>query len=77
MGCYYDFFFNRELYINKRQSIRNFIEYYKKKSPTSTLEHIFYEMSNLYLGSINAFKPGMSKYIYSTYNARNILDFRY
>jgi len=75
MGCYYDFFFNRELYINKRQSIRNFIEYYKKKCPKATLEHTFYEMSNLYLGSINAFKPGMSKYIYSTYNARNILDF--
>ncbi len=69
---FYDFLKDNK--IKKKESYKKNIEY-SLKIDKKTLIQAKYAFFRLYYGSINQFKPFISKYIYCEYKPKTVLDF--
>lgn len=67
-------FLNKKNEYSKKQYIKNVIEYYKKKKNNRDSASVWYQIFNLYFGSISIFKPVIAMDIYCKYKPKSVLD---
>ena len=67
-----------EVYLNRNNlltsSIERFILQQQQARPNQNEEKLWYTIFRLNYGSINTMRPSVARYIFSKYNAKNILD---
>lgn len=71
---FYEFLENKDEYIDDK-TLKKLIKYNRKHKTNFSEMDILYHYFQLYYGSINQFKPLISKFIYEKYDVKTVLDF--
>lgn len=71
---FYDFYDNKDKYINKK-IYKKLKDYNMSNNNKMTEIDLLYHYFQLYYGSVNQFKPIISKYLYKKYKVNTVLDF--
>jgi hypothetical protein len=72
---FYDFWYNKEKYMNRDNSTKNLIEYIKREKPKLNEIKQAKKVFNLYYGSIDVFRPTIAMKIYDKFKPTCVLDF--
>lgn len=72
---FYDFWYNREFYLNRDNSTRNMLEYIQRENPKLNDYARAKKVFNLYYGSVNVFRPTIAIQLYERYKPNCVLDF--
>ena len=72
---FYDFWYNKDFYMNRDASTNNLIEYIKKEKPKLCEIKRAKKVFNLYYGSVNVLRPTISIRLYDLYKPKCVLDF--
>ena len=72
---FYDFWYNREFYMNRDNATRNLIASIKKNKPYLTDIKVGKQVFNLYYGSVSIFRPTNAARLYAQLKPTCILDF--
>lgn len=72
---FYDFWYNKEKYMNRDSSTLKLIEYIKREKPKLNEIKQAKKVFNLYYGSIDVFRPTIAMKIYDRFKPTCVLDF--
>jgi hypothetical protein len=72
---FYDFWWNREFYMNRDDATKKLILSIQKNKPYLSYIKIAKQVFNLYYGGISIFRPTHAARLYHKYNPTAILDF--
>ena len=71
---FWDLYENRDKFL-KKNYVNKMYKFYAKTKPNYSDIKIWWQISNIYFGSINIFKPTIAMSVYCKYKPNSILDF--
>ena len=72
---FYDFWYNKDFYLNRDASTKNLLEYIKKEKPKLPEIKRAKKVFNLYYGSVNVLRPTIAIRLYEKFKPECVLDF--
>jgi len=72
---FFDFWYNKEFYMNRDQSTKNLVQSIQKNKPYLDEIRVAKQVFNLYCGSISIFRPTNAARLYKKYSPTCVLDF--